>query len=177
MAIVQQSRLRYDRNTILLHWTTAILITLLWVIGQIIDWFPRGTPRISVRSVHILLGATLLLVAIARITWRVRHGTRLPAAATGWAGGSAKAMHFMLYLMLSTTVVLGVLNVWGRGDKFFSLFAFPKLLTGNDTFKETVEQFHSLSANVLVILAVLHALAALVHHFMKRDTVLRRMLP
>jgi cytochrome b561 len=173
----EQMTLRYDRTTILLHWLTAILITLLWTIGQIIDWFPKGTPRISARSTHILLGAALLCVAFVRIIWRVNHGAQLPAAQPGWNGVLAKVTHKALYVLIIATLLLGVLNVWARGDKFFGLFAFPKLLAGGDDFKSTVEDLHALSANILGGLACLHALAALGHHFLKRDGVLRRMLP
>jgi cytochrome b561 len=176
MKTTEPAVLRHDDTTILLHWLTAILIALLWTIGQIIDWFPRGTPRISVRSTHILLGAILLGVLLVRIAWRVRRGSRLPAAEPPWVGLLGKATHYALYLIVTSTLVLGVLNVWARGDKFFGLFAFPKLVTGNDGFKSTVEDLHSLSANILVSLAVAHALAALAHHFLRRDGVLRRML-
>jgi cytochrome b561 len=177
MVTAEQMTLRYDRTTILFHWLTATLIALLWAIGQTIDWFPRGTPRISVRSTHILLGALLLCVAIARIRWRLNHGARLPAAQPGWMGVVAKVTHNALYVLVVATLLLGILNVWARGDKFFGLFVFPKLLSGVDGFKSTVEELHALSANVLAGLACLHALAALAHHVVKRDGVLRRMWP
>lgn len=54
---------RYDRTSILPHWVTATLVVLLWLIAHWIDDFPRGTARITARSVHILLGVTLLAVA------------------------------------------------------------------------------------------------------------------
>jgi cytochrome b561 len=170
-----QPPLRHDDTTILLHWLTAVLIVLLWTMGQIIDWFPRGVPRIGARSVHILLGAILLCLLCVRIAWRAGRGSRLPAT-DGWLGLLAKTTHYALYVVLTSTVVLGALNVWGRGDKFFGLFTFPKFATGDDSFKTAVENLHALSANVLVGLALLHAVAALGHHFVKRDDVLRRML-
>jgi cytochrome b561 len=176
MKATDQAVLRHDDTTILLHWVTAILIVLMWTVGQIIDWFPRGTPRISARSTHILLGVILLCVLLVRIAWRVRSGSRLPSAEPAWMGRLGKVTHYALYLILATTLLLGVLNVFGRGDKFFALFAFPRIATGNDGFKSTVEDLHALSANVLVSLAALHALAALAHHFVRRDGVLRRML-
>jgi cytochrome b561 len=57
--IIDDIAFRYDRITVLFHWLTASLVLLLWCLGQSIDYFPRGTPRIAVRSMHILLGATL----------------------------------------------------------------------------------------------------------------------
>jgi cytochrome b561 len=60
---------RYDRITVLFHWLTAGLVLLLWGLGQGIDLFPRGTPRVAVRSVHILLGAMLGVVLLSRIVY------------------------------------------------------------------------------------------------------------
>ena len=105
----------YDAVTIWFHWITAALVVLLWGIAQIIDLFPTGPPKIAARSLHILLGALLAVVPLLRIYWRVRHGQRLPAANSGFAGYLAKGMHFLLYVALVTTVVLGVANVWVRG--------------------------------------------------------------
>jgi cytochrome b561 len=176
MNIPERGGARYDDATIVLHWLTAILVTLLWTLGQIIDWFPKGTPRISARSTHILLGAALLLVLCIRIFWRARSGSRLPLAVPGWLGWLGKATHHALYGLLVITVLLGALNVWSRGDKFYGLFVFPKLAAEGGTLKSTVEDLHALSANVLAGVALLHALAALGHHFIRRDEVLRRML-
>ena len=168
---------RYDRTTILLHWLTAILVVLLWTIGQTIDWFPRGTPRVGARSTHILLGLVLLCVVAARIRWRSRYGRRLPMVPPGPVGYLAKVVHYGLYVVVAATLVLGVTNVWVRGDTLFNLVTVPKLDPTNKGLKETVENLHALAANSLLILAALHAVAGLWHHFAIRDGVLRRMLP
>jgi len=62
-----------------------------------------------------------------------------------------------------------------RGDSIFSLFSIPKLLPDSPSLKQAVGNLHKYAANALVILALLHALAALFHHYVLRDTVLRRM--
>ncbi|MFL6605710.1 MAG: cytochrome b/b6 domain-containing protein [Steroidobacteraceae bacterium] len=83
--------------------------------------------------------------------------------------------HYALYLILTATLVLGLLSTWSRGDIFFGLFALPKLAPDHPGLKTAIEGLHALSANILVSLAALHALAALAHHVVRRDGVLRRM--
>jgi cytochrome b561 len=68
-------------------------------------------------------------------------------------------------------------RAWARGDSIFGLFHIPKLFPSNQQLKPTVENLHQTLANALMILAAAHALAAIVHHFILRDGVLRRMLP
>ena len=77
---------RYDRLTILLHWLTAALVIILWGIAQVIDFFPRGEPRIAARSTHIVLGVVLIAVLLVRLFWRANSGRKLPPAAATRGG-------------------------------------------------------------------------------------------
>lgn len=81
--ILTEPAARYDNFSILLHWMTAALIILLWVIAQVIDEFSRGTPRMTMRSVHIALGVTLAVVIVVRLVWRASHRRRAPLAVAG----------------------------------------------------------------------------------------------
>ena len=69
---------RYDLRSIRLHWLTAALVLLLWCMGETIDWFARGTPRVGARSAHITVGVLLALVRVLRLWWRATEGRRLP---------------------------------------------------------------------------------------------------
>lgn len=171
------SSTRYDGLSILLHWLTAALVLILWTLGQTIDWFPKGAPKIDARSVHIVLGATLGLVLLVRILWRASSGRKLPPADAGWLGLSAKVVHYGLYILLATTVVLGICNAWQRGDVLFNVYTIPKLVPGDLLLKRTLEGLHGDFADIVLIVAGLHAAAALAHHYLLRDRVLRRMLP
>lgn len=168
--------LRYDRRTIALHWLTAALVAGLWTLGQCIDFFPKGTPRIGARSLHIVFGLLLALTLAARIGWRLRGGAVLPRADAGLPGTAAVAVHRLLYVLLVAIVVVGVAAVWIRGDNIFNLFTIPAFDPGNKALRHDVVELHELLANVLLTLAGLHAAAALWHHYVRRDGVLRRML-
>ena len=168
-------RERYDRRTVRLHWLTAVLVVSLWTLGQTIDWFPKGLPRSSARSTHIALGLLLAVVLVARIGWRATGGRRLPPIERGWAVAVAKWTHVLLYVGLCTTVGLGIANAWIRGDSLFGVIGFPAYDPANKALRTWVEDWHGLSANALLVVAGLHACAGLVHHFVLKDGVLRRM--
>lgn len=168
---------RYDRRTILLHWATALLVVLLWGSAQIIDDFPSGWPRVDARSTHITLGVLLVVVFVWRVLNRIGPGRKLPAADKQPLHAVAKAAHYGLYAMLAAQLTLGFLYVWLRGDNIWNLFRLPALAYGDKAFRDSVGDLHGLLANVILIVAGLHAAAALVHHYLWRDNVLRRMLP
>lgn len=167
---------RYDSTTIRLHWLTAILVILLWASAQVIDFFPKGTPRITMRSIHIVMGIALALVVAYRLWWRGTHGIRLPAAASGLPQLLSQTMHIGLYTLLLVELLLGFGNAWIRGDSFFTLFTIPAFDPGNQPLRDLAEDMHGLVANIILSVAGLHAAAALLHHFVWRDAVMQRML-
>ncbi len=87
----------YDKVTIRLHWATAVLVSVLWLMGRTIGFMPRGPLRIDMWSVHILLGVALACVLVARIIWRATNGRKLPSAGSSAFELLARAVHGILY--------------------------------------------------------------------------------
>lgn len=168
---------QYDARTIALHWITAGLIAAQWGIAQVIDWFPNTTPRVAVRSTHIVLGSVLLAVLLARVAWRATNGRRLPAADRGALHLVAKATHWTMYALLAAVLALGAATAWARGDSIFGLFRLPKLDPSNPDLGKWMVGVHGTAVTMLLVLAAVHASAALMHHYFWKDGVLRRMLP
>jgi cytochrome b561 len=171
----EQTRGVYDLVTIRLHWATAGLVALLWIIGRTISWMPRGPLRVDAWSVHVLLGVALTGVVIARVFWRLHRGRTAIASHSGAVDIAASIVHFALYVLLIALLALGIMNVFAHGFAMFNLWKLPKV--GDAGFEHTINEWHGLVANVLVALAALHSAAALGHHFVRKDGVLGRMIP
>jgi len=174
---VKTPGVQHASMSIVLHWVSALLVVLLWTIGQTVDWVPDGPLRVDYRSVHIALGATLGFVLVTRLTWRVTKGGLLPALDTGLLLVVARITHWALYGLMFVTVTLGASNAWVRGDSIFNLFTIPQLAPGERALTRLIGGWHALGANALLIVVGLHTAAALFHHYVLRDATLRRMLP
>jgi cytochrome b561 len=168
---------RYDRPTIWLHWAIALLVLVQWILAQVIDFFPQGMPRIEARSVHISLGLCVGILLAARIVWRSTRGRILPPPDGGLIQVLTKSVHHTLYALLIAVVLAGIFLVYVRGDSFFGLFTVPAFDPGNKALRHNVAELHGTIANIILFLAGFHAAAALIHHYVWRDGVLRRMLP
>lgn len=164
---------RYDRPTIVLHWLTAVLVILQWLIGRTTGLLPRGPVRVDIWSVHVLLGVCIALVLIARVVWRVWRGKRLPGVGTPVERAAASVVHIALYLVLGVVVVLGFANTFVHGFPLFNVLTLPGKQDMATILQ--VNGWHGLAANVLAVLILLHTLAALFHHYVRRDDVMRRM--
>jgi cytochrome b561 len=167
--------MHYDRTTIALHWVTAGLVIVLWTIGQTADLVPHGALRYSYWSLHFLMGFIFAVVLLARIIWRAGSGKRLPPADRGVLWFAGVATHYLLYAMLIVVAGLGIANAFARGISVFALIKLPRL--GSHDLGESLTDWHGFAANCLLAIAAVHACAALLHHYLKRDGVLERMLP
>ncbi len=171
----RQHVLQYDQTTIRLHWATAFLVVILWISGQTADWIPKGQIKTAYWSMHLVLGFLLVAVLIWRIVWRTTGGSHLPPANAGALQALAKATHYLLYGLLLIVVTLGVVNAFVRGYHLFDLVSLPQI--GDREWRRPITHWHGLAANLILALAFFHAVAALMHHYVWHDRVLRRMLP
>ena len=167
----------YDSKAIFYHWVSAALILTLWLLGENLDFFAKGDPRVFARSTHIALGFVLAIILALRLKWKIGGATKLPQAVPGLIGKLAVGTHHIFYLLIACIIAVGVAAVWVRGDHIFNLFKVPAFDPSNKQLREEVVDLHGLLANALLILAAGHSLLAIWHHVILKDGVLKRMWP
>jgi cytochrome b561 len=169
----------YDNVAVALHWTTALLVVIQFLLAITWDSFPRDT-RENLQSIHVSLGVLLTAVVVARIIWRLMPVHHRPAIVGGWVKVASKSVHYLLYVLLVAQASLGFAWRWAQGHAagFFGLFAIPGPYgqLARPT-RHTLAEFHEYIGWAIVIIAFAHALAALYHHYVLKDRVLGRMLP
>jgi cytochrome b561 len=130
-------------------------------------------------SSHKLLGMIILLLVLARLIYRLTHGAP-PDEPTiePWQKVAGHANHWGLYLLLIAVPIGGWIGVslYPALD-IFGWFSLPGLVSPDQAMATKVFYYHFLGALAIVMLVGLHVSAALFHYFIRKDGVLRRMLP
>lgn len=172
---------RYGAILQILHWLTAVFVITAWVIGQLHDSLPKGAARNSAMFVHISFGLSVLVFLFARLAWRLYSPSPPPEPTRfgkplEWA---SKIVTAAIYLLMLLIPIAGIVVVFshGRPLSIYGLWSIPSPWALDRTFAHAMEERHEFLANLLMILVVLHAAAALVHHYVLRDRTLTRMLP
>jgi cytochrome b561 len=147
----------------------------LWMVdlGYYDAWYKRAP------EIHKGVGMLLLLALLFRLLWRGLNRTPRPEPGHSHLEVRAsKAVHFALYLLLFAVTLSGYLisTADGRAIDVFGLFRVPATITGLPNQADTAGQVHLALAITLILLSLLHALAALKHHYFDRDRTLLRML-
>ena len=163
-----------------LHWLTFVLVLCAAVIGLVMDEFPSGRLKLQVYAVHKSFGITVLALTALRLAWRALG--KGPVAVEGtprWQDGIARLTHGALYGLLLAVPLSGwwYNSAAGFPLRWFGLVALPKLTTYNRELKHLAEDVHEALFYALAGLILVHAMAALWHHYFARDTTLSRMLP
>lgn len=168
----------YDNVAIALHWATAFLVFANFVLSQTWDWFAKPTKGLM-EDTHMSFGVLLAAVIVARLVWRWLPGHQISSLEAGWVRLSSKATHYLLYTLLVVEAGLGFAFRWGAGRpmEFFGLRIPP--LTGaiDKPLRHDLREIHEWIGWAIIGLALVHALAALYHHYALKDRVLQRMLP
>jgi len=169
----------YDTVAVALHWLTALLVIVQFVMAITWDYFSHETSE-TMQSVHISLGVLLTAVIVARIVWWLMPGHQISSSEVGWVRIASKGVHYLLYALLVAQAALGFGFRWAQGHsvEFFGLFGIPGPYGALDkATRHTLHGLHEKIGWAIVIIAFGHALAALYHYYVVKDRVLQRMLP
>ena len=171
----------YGAISQLLHWITVALVILAWLLGQFGDVFPKGDARAASLFVHITAGLAVIAILVLRLLWRLADPPPAaePTALGSWLDRAGRLIHLVLYALLIAAPIFGILLQFARGHSLsvFGLTEIPSPWTADRTFARSIKEVHEVTANALVLLAALHAAAALFHHWILHDRTLLRMLP
>ncbi len=168
----------YGWITILLHWLSVITIIGLFSVGiwmvdldYYSEWY-REAPHLH-KSTGILFG----IVIVFRMLWAFKQpkpnpqGSKVEVKLSGFA-------HKLLYLLMLSLIVSGYLisTADSRDIDVFNWFSVPGMGSFVENQEDIAGEIHEIVAFSLIGFAILHALAALKHHFINRDKTLSRML-
>ncbi len=163
-----------------LHWGLALLVILQIALGLLaISWY-RSPAKIELFVWHKSIGMLILALMLLRVLWRCVNPTPLlPATMPRLERHLAGASHLLLYLSLLALPLSGwvVSSASNIPFRLFWLWPLPAIVAPDKALEHAAETVHLTAVVVLCALLVLHIGAALRHHFVLRDNILRRMLP
>jgi cytochrome b561 len=133
-------------------------------------------------NIHYILGLLILATMGARLALKMIYGSpALPETVPSWKKRAAHVVHSLLYLNIAFMVIVGLVMIDAGGYsiwwKLWEWPTFPKNRAYNKEMIFLMKDFHFWGAISLLALVSVHIGAALKHHYVDRDPVLRRMLP
>jgi len=164
----------------LFHWLVAALIFIQFALGWLAVGWGLSPTKLNLFVWHKSIGMLILALVVARLLNRLAKSTPpLPSDTPAWERAAARWSHALLYVLMITMPLTGwVINsAAGVPFRIFWQLPLPALMAPDKHTAEIVALVHFALGIAFVALLILHVGAALRHHFVKRNNVLRRMLP
>ncbi|HDR9474253.1 cytochrome b [Burkholderia multivorans] len=178
MRNILAQQVRYNKPAIFFHWIIFVLVALAYLAIEIRG--PKGSDsRAFWMNVHFTAGTLVLALSVLRVLWRAIGRTPAPVAQPALLKWLATLAHIALYVFIIAQPLLGIMmvNLGGKPVSLDWLGVSFTLFGPDKALRPTIKEAHELIGNAFYFVIGLHALAALYHHFIKRDDVLRRMAP
>jgi cytochrome b561 len=163
-----------------LHWLIAALILMQIPVGLVMAGRDPSPVVNFLYEWHKSIGLVILTLALIRVAVRARRGA--PALVPGlpaWQRTAARASHYTLYTLIVLVPIIGwtATSACCKPVKLFWTIPLSLPVGGGMDAAKVIFRFHYAFAAMLAALVLIHAGAALHHHFVRRDATLRRMLP
>jgi len=170
---------RYTTVARVLHWTMAALVLMAIPVGFVLLSLPPGRLQNTLFDLHRSTGVLLFALVVVRLAWRLTHPPPpLPDDVPAWQRIASGAVHHLLYAILLIQPIIGWwgTSAFGAPINVFWLFELPPLVSKDEPAAKQILGWHDIIGITLSVTIAIHISAALFHHFVRRDQVLRRML-
>ena len=170
----------YGLISILFHWLTAVAVIGLFALGLWMEDLDYYDPWYKTAPHwHKSIGVLLIVFVVCRIIWRITNKAPESLATHSRIEKLAsKIVHIFLYGAVILMLPTGYLVTTAKGQSLhvFDWFSLPATITGIDNLESIALEVHETLAFAIIGVAIIHALAAVKHHFWDKDSTLKRML-
>lgn len=176
----------FDPLSRALHWLTAIVVTIAFVLGP--EHFGRlmrdGVDPATRADIvwHETLGAVVLVLTLLRLLWVLLRPRTPQVPMAGWMHFASKAVQGLLWLLMLLLPITAVLALGSEGHPLTLLGGLrvdqmPWIAQAAVAHWADWGDVHGFLGDAIMALSGLHAVAAIYHHWILKDSVLASMLP
>lgn len=174
---IKNSTTHFGLVAILFHWSMALLIIGLLAEGLYMVYLPISLEKLKLYGWHKEYGILVLGLVIVRFTWRLIN--KVPQLSLPWLEVlAARLVHYAFYGFMFAMPITGwmLTSAAGLPPSFFGLFTLPDLIAPNEEHRQLLQVVHQWLGYGLIATICLHTAAALKHHFINKDDILKRMI-
>ena len=160
------------------HWILFLMLSFSVIAGNFLASMPKGVEKLQAAGMHKSFGAVILTLIFLRFGWKLINDA--PKDFDGISATQkfmAHAMHWALYALMFSQPLSGILMSQSAGIpvSFFGQFEFPMFLDKSLPMAQFFKDVHGTVWILLVLAVIAHVSAALHHHFILKNGVLKRM--
>ena len=158
------------------HWLSAAVLLIQIPLGFYLVELDFNEKRLTIESIHVLLGLTLFYLTLFRLIYKLFNPT--PAISNSIFLGQrllAKLNHIFLYITIFMITISGALKKLFNGETLDVFFLSLKI-KDNFNLSELFYDIHVVANYTLITLMSLHIVAVIVHKIIFKENILKKIL-
>ena len=166
----------YSKRMVIIHWATLALLLAAWCLGDVlVDARNEKSATLTGYLIHALVGGTVLLLTVLRLTFRSVDGVP-PPVGNSVMDTVARGVHYGLYVLLVLLSATGFMTLLTSSVGDALMRADAKLLPVKYTGPSVAPHAaHDILVTVLIVVVLIHVLGVIKHQFIMKDGLMRRM--
>ena len=171
------TKIKYGLLAKLFHWITFVALIIQVPFGFYLVGLEFSDRRIDLENIHILVGITIFYITLFRLIWKFLNPK--PKEWKSHFKGQAliaSTNHFLLYLTIFAITVSGILKKLYMGETLNFIFFKYGFEKDNFVLADAYYEVHIYANYLLLALVSLHILAVIIHHFVFKDKILKKIL-
>ena len=162
----------------ILHWLIFLLVAGMLSGGFSMSYLPFNGIKPFFISVHKSTGFIIFLLMIARLFWRFYNPQPRDLGESLVLNYAAHVLHIVLYILLLLQPLVGILmsQTYGYPVSVFGILELPQIIWKSPQLANFFSKVHTVIGVLLTVSIIIHAAAALKHHYIDRNRTLMRML-
>ena len=170
----------YPTTSKLLHWLVAACVLTTAPVAIAMTRIGKGPTQDALYNLHKSLGVMIFVLMVLRFINRLAAGALAAEVEIApWQKTVSSIVHALLYVLLLAMPIVGYIanSAYGATTPLFGVFELPGIIGKNEALAAQLFTIHRWAGWLVILLVLTHVSAALYHHFISRDAVLKRMLP
>ena len=166
----------YGTISKIFHWLSAAVLLVQIPLGFYLVDLDFNEKRLTVESVHVLLGLSIFYLTLLRLFYKILNPTpRLSSSIFPGQKLIAKLNHIFLYISIFIITISGALKKLFNGE-ILDLFFFNLETKDNFELAELFYNIHIIANYTLIVLISLHILAVIVHKIIFKENLIKKIL-
>jgi cytochrome b561 len=166
----------YGSISKIFHWLSAAVLLFQIPLGFYLVDLDFDEKRLTVESIHVLLGLSIFYLTILRLFYKFLSPT--PPLTNSLFPGQrliAKLNHIFLYLTIFIITISGALKKLFNGE-ILDIFFLKLEIKDNFDLAELFYDIHIIANYTLITLILLHIFAVIVHKVLFKENLIKKIL-
>jgi len=177
--MLRNNKDKYGLIAVLFHWSMFLIFVCAFALSKMMENMEVSPDLYKTIGQHKSFGVVFLTLLIGRFAWRIFDSKPESFHEDEDKALALNASVYAMYVLMLLVPLSGIIMSQSEGLQVsaFGYFEVPKFVSENDSIAELATQVHTMSANILFALVLMHVAGSIYHQVIEKKKIMKRIFP